>query len=60
MPTTTVTDAISQRAAVREYCPQAVDEELVREILEWAGRSPSGSNTQPRLEVSEYTSLRGF
>ena len=47
MSTTTVTDAISQRAAVREYCPQAVDEELVREILEWAGRSSSGGNTQP-------------
>ena len=47
MPTTTVTDAVSQRAAVREYSSQAVDEELVREILEWAGRSPSGGNTQP-------------
>jgi len=43
----TVTDAISQRAAVREFTRQTVDEELVREILLWAGKSPSGSNVQP-------------
>ena len=47
MPTMTVTDAISQRAAVREFTRQAVDEELVREILQWAGKSASGSNVQP-------------
>ena len=42
-----VTDAISQRAAVREYSGRPVEEELVREILQWAGKSPSGSNVQP-------------
>lgn len=47
MPALSVTDAICQRASVREYSQQPVDEELLREILQFAGRSPSGGNVQP-------------
>lgn len=42
-----VTDAMMQRGAVREYSDQPVSAELVREILELAANSPSGGNVQP-------------
>lgn len=42
-----VTDAMLQRGAVREYTDQQVGIDLVREILELAGRAPSGGNVQP-------------
>jgi len=43
----TVTDAILQRGSVRQYTDRSVSTELVREILELAGNSPSGGNLQP-------------
>jgi nitroreductase len=42
-----VSDAIVQRGAVREFTAQPVAAELVRELLQLAGRAPSGSNIQP-------------
>lgn len=42
-----VTDAIMQRGSVREFRDTPVGADLVREILELAGRSPSGGNIQP-------------
>jgi len=42
-----VTDAMLQRGAVREYLNQPVSAELMSEILELAASSPSGGNVQP-------------
>ena len=42
-----VTDAMLQRGAVREFTSEPVPVELVSEILELAARAPSGSNLQP-------------
>lgn len=43
----TVTDAILQRGAVRQYTTEPVSRELVLEILDLASHSPSGGNIQP-------------
>lgn len=43
----TVEEAIRGRQSVRAYLKQPVARDLVRRILETAGRSPSGSNIQP-------------
>lgn len=40
-------DAIRQRKSVRGYRPDPVPREVLREILEVAGRSPSAMNSQP-------------
>ena len=42
-----VDDAILSRRSVRAFLPDAVDESLIREILELAARAPSGTNMQP-------------
>ena len=42
-----VTDAMLQRGAVREYSDQPVSAELMSEILKLAANSPSGGNVQP-------------
>lgn len=42
-----VTEAIRQRKSVRGYKPDPVSKEVLREILEIAGRSPSAMNSQP-------------
>ncbi|MEN9945684.1 MAG: hypothetical protein RLZZ293_70, partial [Pseudomonadota bacterium] len=36
-----------QRKSVRKFLPKAVDSQLIRQILEYARFSPSGTNTQP-------------
>lgn len=43
----TVTEAILQRGAVRQYENTAVSKELISEILELAVQAPSGGNVQP-------------
>jgi nitroreductase len=43
----TVEEAITGRQSTRAFLPTAVDPELIRRILEIAGRAPSGSNIQP-------------
>lgn len=42
-----VTDAMLQRGAVREYTDQPVAADLVNEIIELATQAPSGGNLQP-------------
>lgn len=42
-----VSDAMLQRGAVREYADQPVTAELMSEILQLAANSPSGGNVQP-------------
>lgn len=47
MSSLTVTEAIQQRGCVRAFTDQPVDKAVVSEILELAGKAPSGSNLQP-------------
>lgn len=42
-----VTDAVIRRRAVRAFSDKPVPEDLLREIIELASHSPSGSNIQP-------------
>lgn len=42
-----VTEAVGKRISVRAFRPEPVAGALVREILETAGRAPSGGNLQP-------------
>lgn len=43
----TVTEALRRRISTREYRPQPLPKELVREILDIARWAPSGGNLQP-------------
>src|SRR6202044_3330247 len=43
----TVTEALERRISVREFRPQPLPRELVREILDVARWAPSGGNLQP-------------
>ena len=45
--TAIVDEAITSRRSVRAFLPDAVDEAVVREILDIAARAPSGTNMQP-------------
>jgi len=42
-----VDDAIISRRSVRAFLPTPVPRALIEEILDVAGRAPSGTNTQP-------------
>lgn len=42
-----VAQAITSRRSIRAYLPQPVSQEIIREILETALRTPSTNNTQP-------------
>ncbi|MFC1859019.1 nitroreductase [Thermodesulfobacteriota bacterium] len=42
-----VIDAIKDRRSIRNYKPDAVPQEILREILEIASQAPSSMNTQP-------------
>jgi len=42
-----VADAISQRKSIRAFKPDAVPQEILKEIVELALRAPSWANTQP-------------
>ena len=43
----TVDEAIQTRMSTRAFTSRAVAPELIREILQFASRAPSGTNTQP-------------
>ena len=43
----TVTEALKRRISTREFRPQPLAEQLVREILDVARWAPSGGNLQP-------------
>ena len=47
MSSVNVTDALNHRQSVRVFLSRPVAAPMVREILELAGRSHSGSNLQP-------------
>lgn len=47
MTTLSVTEAINSRKSTREFDPRPIPEALLKEILQLAGRSPSGGNVQP-------------
>ena len=42
-----VSESLARRQSIREYIQQDVQPELVMDILETAGKSPSGGNLQP-------------
>ena len=42
-----VSESLARRQSIREYIQQDVSPELVIDILETAGKSPSGGNLQP-------------
>ncbi|MCW8964592.1 MAG: nitroreductase [Gammaproteobacteria bacterium] len=42
-----VSQAVTERHSVRAFTNQAVSEDIIKDILRDAGRSPSGANTQP-------------
>jgi len=42
-----VSQAVKDRHSVRAFTDQQVPEELIRDIIQQAGRAPSGANTQP-------------
>ena len=42
-----VVEAIKMRKSIRKFTPNPVSREVLMEILEIAGRAPSGMNTQP-------------
>ena len=42
-----VSEAVASRRSVRDFLPDPVPLETIREILTKAQRSPSGGNTQP-------------
>ena len=42
-----VTDAVYARKSIREFLPDPVDDDTIRELLEKASRAPSGGNVQP-------------
>ena len=42
-----VSEAVLQRQSIRSFSNQVVSNKLIRELLEFASRSPSGGNLQP-------------
>ncbi len=56
-----VTDAVMARKSVRDFLPDPIDDEVIRELLEKASRSPSGGNVQPwRVWVINGESMTAF
>lgn len=57
----TVSEAITSRKSIREFKDTSVPFELIKEIMELAGQSPSGGNIQPwRVDVLSGDALRQF
>ncbi|MFZ5775310.1 MAG: nitroreductase family protein [Thermodesulfobacteriota bacterium] len=55
-----VLDAIRNRRSIRDFSPQPVEENLVREIIQAAIWAPSGLNNQPwRFVVVRDDTVRG-
>ncbi|WND01428.1 nitroreductase [Temperatibacter marinus] len=56
-----VSEAVLSRLSVRDFLDKEVDTLLLQEILEKAGRAPSGGNLQPwRLYVIKDESMKAF
>jgi nitroreductase len=56
-----VTEAVQRRKSIRQFTDEPVSDELLRDLLEQAARSPSGGNVQPwRIYVVNGDSMRRF
>jgi nitroreductase len=56
-----VSEAVASRHSVRQFLPQAVDDDVLRDLLTRASRSPSGGNVQPwRIYVVNGRSMARF
>jgi nitroreductase len=56
-----VTDAVNRRKSVRAFLPDPVDDDVLRELLVKASRSPSGGNVQPwRVYVVNGDAMKRF
>ncbi|MFK8023571.1 MAG: nitroreductase [Ilumatobacter sp.] len=56
-----VTDAVERRASIRAFLPDPVSDDVLRQLLVTASRSPSGGNVQPwRVYVVNGDSMTRF
>jgi nitroreductase len=56
-----VTEAVASRQSVRQFLPDPVEPDLLRELLDRAARAPSGGNLQPwRVYVVAGGSMTRF
>ena len=56
-----VTEAVNRRKSVRQFLPDPVDDDVLRQLLTTASRSPSGGNVQPwRIYVLNGESMARF
>lgn len=56
-----VSDAVKTRKSTRDFLPDPIDSDLIRELLVKASRSPSGGNLQPwRIWVINDDSMAAF
>ncbi|TDT17672.1 nitroreductase [Ilumatobacter fluminis] len=56
-----VSDAVRQRASIRAFTDQPVDDDQLRSLLETAARAPSGGNVQPwRIYVVNGDAMTRF
>lgn len=56
-----VSEALHRRSSVRAFLPTSVSDDTIRELLELAGRAPSGGNVQPwRVYVLNGEALTSF
>ena len=42
-----ISEAVNKRASIRAFLDTPVDNELIKDLLSQAARSPSGGNLQP-------------
>ena len=56
-----VSEAVDRRRSIRQFLPDAVDDALLRDLLERASRAPSGGNVQPwRIYVVNGEAMQRF
>lgn len=56
-----VSEAVARRSSIRQFLPDPVESEQIRDLLERAARAPSGGNLQPwRIYVLNGESMERF
>jgi nitroreductase len=56
-----VTDAVQKRKTVRDFLPDPIENDVIRELLTKASRAPSGGNVQPwKIWVINGESMAAF
>ncbi len=56
-----VSEAVARRKSIRQFSPEPVTDDLIRQLLEQAARAPSGGNVQPwRIYVLNGPSMERF